>query len=79
MAEIVVEIPEELEREMKALPEIDWSEVAREFVRDEVYRLVRLKLIVSKSKFTEKDALELGKKINKGLARKYLESLKNQT
>ena len=71
MAELKVKIPDELERRMTKLPKIDWSVVVGEYLREEVYRLIRLKSIVSKSKFTERDALELGRKVNAGLAKRY--------
>ena len=71
MTEVVVRIPADLEHRMKELPEVDWSSVARVLIRGEVSRLVLLKSIVSKSKLTEEDALELGKKVNEGLAKRY--------
>ena len=71
MTEVVVKIPTDLEHRMKELPEVDWSSVARVLIRGEVSRLVLLKSIVSKSKLTEEDALELGKKVNEGLAKRY--------
>ncbi len=78
MAELVIEIPEELKHKTAKFPEINWSDIVREFIRGEVYRLIRLKSIVSKSKFTEKDALEIGRKINKGLAKRYMKLLEDK-
>jgi hypothetical protein len=67
MPTITLSVPEELKREMDASPEMNWSEVARTAIREKVSQLKILKTIVSKSKLTEKDALELGRKINKSM------------
>ncbi len=67
MPTITLSIPEELKKDMDESPDINWSEVAREAIRKRVIQLKLFKAIVSKSKLTEKDALELGGKINKSL------------
>ena len=38
-------------------------------------RLLELKSIAAKSKLTKRDALKLGRLVNKGLAKRYRESL----
>ncbi|MBI2584211.1 MAG: hypothetical protein HYW25_06070 [Candidatus Aenigmarchaeota archaeon] len=83
MAELKVEIPEELEKEIRGLPE-DVSKFVREAVEERLAesRLERSKdfrkLLLSvfnrmteNSKLTEEDALELGRKVNESVARKY--------
>lgn len=65
MAEIVVKIPEELEKEIKE-HHLDVSKVVAESVTDELLRFVALKTIASKSKLTEEDAVELGRKLKEG-------------
>lgn len=72
MSTITLSIPEDLKVEMESSPEINWSEVARAAIREKLGQLKLLKLLVSKSKFTEKDALELGKKVNHALHQRYL-------
>ena len=72
----MVKVPEELKHRMEELPKINWSDVVGKYLKEEVYRLIKLKSIVSKSKLTEKDALELGRKVNKGLSKRYKELLK---
>ena len=67
MVNITLSVPNELKNEMEGLKEINWSEVARVAIRIKISQLKILKTISSKSKLTEKDALELGKKINKSL------------
>ncbi len=67
MPTITLSVPEDLKQEMDESKEINWSEVARSAIKTKVSQLKILKTISAKSKLTEKDALELGKKINKSL------------
>jgi L-aminopeptidase/D-esterase-like protein len=71
MANITLPVSEELKNKMEQFPEINWSEVARQTIKEKAVQLAILKAIATKSKLTEKDALELGRKVNKGLARRY--------
>ncbi|MEE8402348.1 MAG: hypothetical protein V3R93_01200 [Candidatus Hydrothermarchaeaceae archaeon] len=65
MAELKVEIPAVLEKEIKEL-HLDVSRAVTELVTSEVLRFTALKAIASKSKLTEKDAVELGRKLKEG-------------
>ncbi|MBI4406313.1 hypothetical protein HY571_00165 [Candidatus Micrarchaeota archaeon] len=56
---------------MDRFSEINWSEVARQAFLQKVQDLKFLIEFKSKSKLTEKDALELGRKVNASLAKKY--------
>jgi len=67
MVSITLSVSEELKKDMETFQEINWSEVARTAIRSKVSQLKILKTISSKSALTEKDALELGRKINKSL------------
>ncbi len=67
MPTITLSVPEDLKREMDESREINWSEVARAAIKTKVSQLRILKAISAKSKLTEKDALEIGRKINKSL------------
>ena len=71
MPTITLSVPEELKQDMEASPDINWSAVAREAIREKVEQLRILKSITAKSKLTEKDALALGRKINKSLHERY--------
>ena len=75
MGEVVIKIPEELEKEIEELQEEeDWSEVALKAIelrafelkleRSRKLRHALFKALISESKLTEKDALELGRKAN---------------
>lgn len=50
---------------------INWSEVAREAIRIRVAELKILESIAKKSKLTDKDAIEMGRKINKSMHERY--------
>jgi len=67
MPTITLSVPEDLKRDMDESKEMNWSAVARAAIKSKVAQLRILKAISAKSKFTEKDALELGRKINKSL------------
>ena len=61
MAELKIIIPEELWRKMASF-EIDWHSITRDLIKNKVNELSELRSIVSKSKMTEEDALDLGRK-----------------
>jgi hypothetical protein len=67
MPTITLSVPEDLKREMDESKEINWSEVARAAIKSKVSQLKILKAISVKSRLTEKDALDLGRKINESL------------
>ena len=70
MEHLTISIPEELKKKMDALKVINWSEVAREAFTKRIELTEgyeRFQELVSKSKLTEKNALELTKAINKSM------------
>ena len=81
MAEL--QLSKESEDKIKEFPEVDWTKVAEEAIKAKAFelslnsskklRLSILKLLASKSKLTEKDALELGNKVNEGIAKRLKE------
>jgi len=63
-------ISDDLKAEINRFSWINWSEVAREeFIRQEklIEARERFREIVSKSKFTEKDAEEMSEKVKKAM------------
>ena len=76
MAELKVEIPEELKQEMDEF-KVNWASVVRKLIKQKLDRLLELKDIVSKSKFTEKDVIELSEKVDESLAQRFRQSLKS--
>ncbi len=71
MPTITLAVPEDLKQDMDETKDVNWSAVAREAIREKVSQLKILKAITTKSKLTEKDALELGRKINASLHERY--------
>lgn len=71
MTNITLSIPEDLKREMDGSKFINWSEVAREAIRQKLVEIALIKSITAKSKLSEKDAIEIGNKISKSLHKKY--------
>jgi hypothetical protein len=71
LANVTLAVPEELRKIMRNHPEIKWSEVARQAMWDYARKLEMMDEVTKKSKLTEKDALEIGRLINAGLAERY--------
>lgn len=71
MPTITLSVPEELKIEMDRSKDINWSAVAREAIKTKVNQLKLFNAIVAKSTLTEKDALELGRKVNKSMHERY--------
>lgn len=71
MPTLTLAVPADLKEEMESMPELNWSEIARKAISEKLAEYKLFKSIVAKSKLTEKDALELGRKANKSLHRKY--------
>ncbi|MCL4365600.1 hypothetical protein M1590_04750 [Candidatus Marsarchaeota archaeon] len=71
MTNMTLAVPDELMTVMKKHKEIKWSEVAREALAEKADELKLMDQILSKSKLTEKDAIEIGRKINEGIARRH--------
>ncbi|MEK6835345.1 MAG: hypothetical protein AABX61_03725 [Nanoarchaeota archaeon] len=72
MTSLTFAVPDEVKSEMKKLSWINWSELANKELVEELKRQEMLKRfieIVSRSKFTEKDADELSKKVKNSMYR----------
>jgi hypothetical protein len=75
MVSITLSVPEELKREMDSHPELNWSEIARRSIREKLELLNRMDAMLAKSKLTEKDALEIGRMVNKGVAKRWKDEM----
>ena len=64
-------IPEDLKKLMEKHKEVKWTEVARQAMWEHAKKLEIMEKIVSKSKLTEKEAIEIGRKIKKGVAKRH--------
>jgi len=71
MPTITLSVPEELKKDMDKTKFINWSEVAREAIRERVAQLQVLESIAKKSQLTKKDAIEIGKKIKQSMHKRY--------
>ena len=71
MPTITLSMPDDLKQEMEESKFINWSEVAREAIRQKLAELALLKSIVAKSKLSEEDAVKIGSKISESLHKKY--------
>lgn len=75
MVSITLSVPEELKKEMDKHPELNWSEIARQAITEKIRILKKMDLLLANSKLTEEDAIELGRKVKTGLAKRYKEML----
>ena len=71
---MTLSIPEELMRRIRKFSEIKWSEVARKAMEQRVSDLEVLEILTSKSKITEKDAIDLGRKLKMAAAEKFIKN-----
>lgn len=76
MTNMTLSIPNEIKKDMNEFPEINWSVIARQAIIQRILLLKKIKEFSKDSELTEKDALRLGKQVNKALAQK---KLKNET
>jgi len=71
MPNMTFAVPEELHQLMSKHRDIRWSEVARQALWERARTLELMNKLLVSSKMNEKDALELGKLVNKGVAKRH--------
>ncbi|TFG26903.1 MAG: hypothetical protein EU532_08720 [Promethearchaeota archaeon] len=71
MPNIALSIPPELKKEMEKFPEINWSEVARNSIKQKVVELNFMKGLTMDSEITPEVALKMGQEVNLLLAKRY--------
>ena len=71
MPNITISVSEELYTTIKKHKQIRWSEVARRAMQMYAKKLVILDKVLEDSEMTEKDAIELGKKIKHGMSKRH--------
>ena len=77
MASVALRIPVELKTMVDKLPWVNWSEIAREEVIERLKlqeEFEEFKRIVSKSKLTEEQAMELARDVKKRVHKRYKKS-----
>ncbi len=73
MVNLTLAIPEDLKKEMEKFPEINWSVIAREAIRKRLLLLKEIREFTKDSTLTEEEAIRLGRKVNKAVAKRYLQ------
>lgn len=76
MVSMTLAVPQELKSEMDKHPEMNWSEVARQAIKDRIELLKKWDKMLEKSKMTEKDAIELGRLVRRGIGKRIMEEWK---
>ena len=74
MATLTLAVPDKLKKELNGIKGVNWSEETRQFLEERVKRLKVLKKfdeLTKNSDLTEEDAIEFGRKINEGIARRH--------
>jgi len=71
MANMTLAVPEDLHRIMEKHKDIKWTEVARQAMWEKARKLELMDKLLAKSKMTEKSALEIGREINRGIAKRH--------
>ena len=72
MPTITVNVDDDLKERMEKHPEINWSEVTRQAIRNKIEKLELMDELTTDSKLTDEDVDEIAAKINES-ARKRIE------
>ena len=71
MPNMTLAIPEELKKKMDRFKEINWSEVARQAIREKTGLLEKMNQMLSKSELGESDIETHSTQIKKSILRKH--------
>lgn len=71
MTNVTLAVSEDLHMIMQKHKDIKWSEVARQAMWEKARKLELMDKLLAKSTLTEHDALEIGRKIKHGIAKKH--------
>jgi len=71
MTNVTLAVSEDLHMIMQKHKDIKWSEVARQAIWEKARKLELMDKLLAKSALTEEDALEIGRKIKHGIAKKH--------
>jgi hypothetical protein len=78
LVNVTFAVPEELHAVMRRHPEIKWSEIARKAMWEYARKLELMERIAGESRLSEKDVIELDKRVKAGLRRKYRDVSKGE-
>jgi len=68
---MTIRVPDDLKRSLDEHPEINWSEVARQSMREYLYRLEVAEEIAEQSELSEEGAVELSEELKHDIAEHY--------
>lgn len=71
---MTIRVPDDLKQSLDEHPEINWSEVARQSMREYIYRLEVAEDIASRSELSEDDAGALSEDVKHEIAERYRET-----
>lgn len=71
MPNMTLAIPSDLKEKMDQFKEINWSEVARQAIREKTSLLEKMNTLLSNSKLNDADIQEHASQINKRLLKKH--------
>ena len=71
MPNMTLAIPADLKQKMNHFKEINWSEVARQAIREKALLLEKMNRLFSKSKLTEVDIEKHSRQIKRSVLKKY--------
>lgn len=70
MVSITLSVPDDLKQTMNLFPEINWSAVAREAIKKRINMMKFMEEFTKNSEMTQKDAIRLGRELNKKISQK---------
>ena len=70
MVSMTLSVPEELKQEMDNFKEINWSEIAREAIKQRLIMLEKFRDFTKDSEITEEDALKWGREVSKAVSKR---------
>lgn len=65
MVSMTLSVAEDLKHEMDQFPEINWSAIAREAIKQRLVMLHKFREFTKDSTFTGEDALQFGREVSK--------------
>lgn len=78
MPNVTVSVDDSLKEQMDDHPEINWSEVARQAIREKIHDLEVMEQLVEGSELTEEDVDELAAQIDRAATEEAMDDLDDQ-
>ena len=75
MVNMTLAISDEIKRQMDEMKFVNWSEIARTAIKEKIIEFQIFQTIAKKSNLTEKEALALGKKLNRASSERLLKEI----